>query len=160
MLHAAPTGLFTWDYTVYEDDTPIAFIDMSWWRERGEVQIAGVTFQVYRESLLAGRFVLQSGDQVLARAEKPSAFFRAFTVEADGRRMELRALSWWTRSFGLFEGGRQVGSIRPKGWLTRKAVINLPSDLFLPVRVFLFWLVLILWRRAAQSSHGAAGAGS
>jgi hypothetical protein len=34
--------------------------------------------------------------------------------------------------------------------LRRKAIIELPESLSLPVQVFFFWLVLVLWRRAAQ----------
>jgi hypothetical protein len=34
--------------------------------------------------------------------------------------------------------------------LRRKAILELSESLSLPVQVFFFWLVLILWRRAAQ----------
>ena len=149
MLSAAPRGIFSWDFIISRDGTMIADIDMSWWGERAELKITGQTYAVYRESLLEGTFVLQSGEQVLARAQK--GFTRTFDVDVAGRHLELKAVSIWTREFGLFENDAQIGRIEPAGWLGRKAIIELPEDIPLPVRVFLFWLVLILWRRAANS---------
>ena len=61
----------------------------------------------------------------------------------------------WRREFGLFEGGVPVGRIAPAGWFGRRAVIDLPADIPLPAQLFLLWLVLVLWRRAAAAD--AAG---
>ena len=127
---------------------PIAEIDMSMWRERAELRIADQIYSVYRESMLEGTFVLGTGDLVLARAQK--GFTRTFDIDLAGRHMELKALSFWTREFGLFENNALIGRIGPSGWLGRKAIIELPESISLPVQVFFFWLVLILWRRTAQ----------
>jgi hypothetical protein len=48
--------------------------------------------------------------------------------------MELKAISLWTREFGLFENRAQIGRIGPARWLGRKAIIDLPEDLAMPVR--------------------------
>ncbi|MBM3470135.1 MAG: hypothetical protein FJX73_05000 [Armatimonadetes bacterium] len=104
-----------------------------------------------------GDFVLESGGAVLARAEKPSAFRRSFVIEHEGRRYTLRSRSAFLRAFVLLDGSAEVGSITPEGMLTRRADVTLPLDLPLPVRVFIIWLVLILWRRDDDSS-GTTGA--
>jgi hypothetical protein len=150
MLRAAPHGILSWDFTIFRGETAIADIDMSMWRERAELTIDGQVYSVYRESMLEGTFVLRSGDLVLVRAQK--GFTRTFDIDVAGRHMELKALSFWTREFGLFENNALIGRIGPRSWLGRKATIELPESVSLPVQVFLFWLVLILWRRAAQSS--------
>ena len=160
MLHATPHGIFSWDFTLSKDGVALAEIDMSWFRERAEVKIGEQTYTVYRESVMQGTFALQSGDQVLAQAQKVGAFTRAFEVNFAGRQLELKALSAWKRQFGLFENGAQIGHIGPTNWLRRKAVIDLPGDIPLPVQVFLFWLVVILWRRAAGSAAAASAGGS
>jgi hypothetical protein len=152
MLHATPQSIFSWDYTVLRGRAVMAQIDMSWFRERAEVEIGDQTYSVHRESIVQGTFVLQSRGQVLARAQKVSAFSRAFDIDCAGQQLELKAVSIWTRQFGLFRNGRQIGRIGPRGWLGRSAVIDLPGDISVPVQVFLFWLVLVLWRRAASSS--------
>ena len=41
---------------------------------------------------------------------------------------------------------------RPRGLFSRKLTIDLPDELSLAVQVFMTWLVIILWRRAAKSS--------
>jgi hypothetical protein len=160
MLHATPRGLFTWGFTVHQGGDPVAEIDPSWLGESAEIRVGGQTYSAYRESMLAGTFVLQSGGRTVARARKVSAFVRAFDIDLAGRPLELMAASVWRREFGLFESGAQVGRISPVGWFGRRAVIDLPSDIPLPAQLFLFWLVLVLWRRAAGSAAAAGAAGS
>jgi hypothetical protein len=124
MLRAAPQGIFSWDFTIFREDKAIADVDMSSWRERADLKVDGQIYSVYRESMLQGTFVLRSGDLVLARAQK--GFTRTFDVDVAGRHMELKALSLWTREFGLFENDAMIGRIGPSGWLGRKATIELP----------------------------------
>ncbi len=132
----------------------VADIDMSWFRERAEVVIEDQIYVFARESMLQGTFALRQSDQVLASARKTSVFMRAFDVETEGRQLTLSAVSVWRREFGLYHDGIQIGCIYPRSWLGRTAVIDLPEELTLPTQVFLFWLVLVLWRRAANSkSH-------
>ena len=64
----------------------------------------------------------------------------------------VRRVSIWRRRFGVFAGERQVGVIRPAGLLTRRALIELPSDWPLAHEAFAFWLVLIIWRREAAAA--------
>ena len=144
MLDTTPRGLFSWGFTVRQDGDTIADIDLSWFGERAEIRAGGQTYSAYRESLLAGTFVLQSGERALARAQKVSAFARAFAIDLAGRPLELKATSVWTREFGLSEGGVPVGRIGPAGWFGRRAVIDLPADVPLPAQLFLLWLVLVL----------------
>ena len=40
----------------------------------------------------------------------------------------------------------------PEGLFTRRARINLPEELPLPVRVFMIWLTVILWKRDADNN--------
>ena len=155
MLRAEPKGFFSWDFRVYDASQEIADISLDWWTESADVLIAGETCRVYREGLLGGAFNFEVRGVGVARAEKPSAFFRRFLVNSDQRRYELKARSPFTRRFGLYEAGRLVGTIEPAGWFIRKATIDLPDDIPSPVQVFMFWLVWIMWRRAARSSSGS-----
>jgi hypothetical protein len=120
-----------------------------------EIRVEGQTYSAYRESLLAGTFVLQLGERTLARARKASVFVRAFDIDLAGQPIELKAASVWRREFGLFENGEQVGRISPTGWFSWQAVLDLPPDIPLLAQLFLFWLVLVLWRRAAADAAGS-----
>jgi hypothetical protein len=103
---------------------------------------------------LQGTFALKSGDQVLAHAHKTSIFSRSFDVEIAGGVSTLRPVSMWRREFELHHSNIPIGSIFPRSWFRRTTVIDLPDGLSLPEQVFLFWLVLVLWRRQAKQNSG------
>ena len=151
MLRAEPRNWYSWDFTVLDDGLPVADVDVSAWRERGTVEIAGVRCEVYREGW-AGDFVLEADGHVLVRATKPSAFFRRFDVTIDGATYTLEAQSALRRSFLLHRDGDVLGTLVPESAFTRKMRIDLPETLPLAVRVFLAWLVVLMWKRAAQSN--------
>jgi hypothetical protein len=155
MLEASPVGIFSCAFTVSSGGETLAEVTPAWFSERAEVTVAGKPYALARESALEGTFAMRSGGRLVASARKPSAFFRAFEVELPGRRYELKAASVWGREFGLYEGDALIGRIGPASWLGRSAVIDLPDALPTEVQVFLFWLVLVLWKRAA--SNAAAG---
>lgn len=155
MLTAVPKSFFSWDFNIFEGPREIAGIDMSWWREKGKLSIQDETYEVSREGLMSGVFTLASHKGVLARAEKPSAFVRSFDIESQGQLYHLRAASMFRREFLLFQSSEQVGSISPEGIFTRRASIDLPSELPLPVVVFITWLAVILWQRDSQSSSSS-----
>ena len=150
MLRAEPNSVFSWDFTVYDDGVPVAEIDLAWIREAGDVIIDAVPCQLYRDGLM-GDFVLEAGGFALVRASKPSAFLREFDITYDERRFTLKAQSAFTRGFDLFEDDERIGVIEPDHMFTRKMTVNLPETLPLAVRVFIVWLVILMWKRAAQS---------
>jgi hypothetical protein len=112
--------------------------------------VDGSNYDVYREGLMRGAFILELNGTKLATAEKPSALARLFKVEHASR-----TYTWegkvFRRSFLLRENERTVGSITPAAMFTRKATAELPDDLPLPVKIFLVWLALIMWKRQADS---------
>lgn len=150
MLELVPKSWASWNFTVLQDGSPMAEIDISRWREKGRLAVDGSNYQVYREGLMSGAFILELNGARMARAEKPSALARSFKVEYAGRIFRWEG-NVFRRSFVLAENSRTVGSLAPAGIFTRKAAAELPDDLPLPVKVFLIWLALILWKRDADS---------
>ena len=144
MLQLVPSHWFSWDFTVRQGSEILANIDVSGWSEKGVLTIQGTRFLVYREGLFCGDFVLESGDTIVARARKPSAFLNSFIVEHAGKQYTLRQHSG---PFQLLDGDREVGSITPEGFFTYRASVGMPQDMPLPVQVFIAWLVIILWKR-------------
>ena len=155
MLTAVPKKWSSWDFTITERSQPVAEIDISWWREKAALTVQGMDYRVYREGMMSGDFVLESSGSVVARAQKPSAFHRSFVINHQGRRYTLQAESVFRRTFLLLDGGRKIGSLSPQGAFTRRATADLPPALPLALRVFVIWLAVILWKRAADA--GAAG---
>jgi hypothetical protein len=151
MLIAEPHGWFSRTYNLHWDGQFVARIDLASFRETAEVEIVGQRYRLFREGLLGGAFVLKKNGRTMARAVKPSWAVRRFEIEWEGRQLELEATSMFSWRFVLRQGESELGDIRRVGWFRRKAEVDLPSDLPLPIQVFLMWLVMILWRRADQS---------
>lgn len=156
MLDAAPKHLFSWDYEVSAGNEPLADIDLSWWGEKATIRIAGQDFRVHRERTFSGRFLMESDGHVMATAEKPSALRRRMVIDYANASYDLAPRGLFTRTFDLHSGGAVIGSLSAKGLMTRKMKVDLPESLPLPLRVFVVWLTVMLWRRDAEGS-GAGG---
>ena len=147
---------FSWTFSLMDGSKSVAdVVDLSWWSDKGEVTIQGVTYKVYRQRAMSGAFVLESADGVLARAEKPSVFRRSLVVEHSGRQYTLRATSAFRREFLLLDGSKRIGSISPEGIFTRRAAVDLPPTWPLHVRVFIVWLTVMLWKQDEAASAAA-----
>jgi len=151
MLRLVPNHWYSWDVTVSDESRPVAgIIVTNWMREKGELTIDAARYQMYREGWMSGDFILEQAGQVLARADK-RIFRREFMIRHGGREYRLRPRSIVGRTYVLENGSREIGSVAPEGLFTRKAALDLPHDLPLPVRMFIVWLTVISWRRQQSS---------
>jgi hypothetical protein len=147
----ATTHWYSWDFDVTDDARHVAHLDLSTWGEKGVLTIDGMAHRVYREGVGSGDFLLERDGVVLARATKPSAFRSAFEVRHDGRTYDLAKESVWQRRFVVRSGNSEIGSLAPRSAFGREAVATLPEPWPLPLKVFVIWLVVILWKRAAAA---------
>lgn len=154
MLKAVPIGWCSWSFRVEDESGPCAHIDMAWVRESAELDIDAVRYRVTKTAPFGGGFEMTQDGQVVASAGK-RMMVRTFDVQADERHFELSALSMFGRSFGLYENGQLIGTMSPLSMWGRTAEVSFPDDVPRNVQVFLIWLVLILWRRAASSAAAA-----
>lgn len=155
MLKAVPVGFFSWDFRIQEGEREVAAIDLSFWREKGTLAVEGLPYRVFREGLARGAFILEGPEgRILARAEKPNALRRGFVVEYGGRRLGLEAWTPFGRAFVLRDDAGVIGTVKPDAFLTRRTTADLPEDLPLAVRIFMLWLVFILWRRDSSTDAG------
>ena len=151
MLQLEPTRWFSWAFTVADDGKPLGTLDISAWRERGSVTVAAQTFTIHRKGFASSDFRLESGGTVMATATKPSAFRREFAITFSGRTLRLRPRSAWGRALALHEGDREVGEARRGAW-SRRATATVPETLPLPVRFFVLWLAVLIWKRDDDAS--------
>ena len=152
MLEAIPTNLFARNFRILVEQKLIGEVDASLWRERARLELQDGTYELFREGTFGGDFFLTRDGKVVARATKPSAFRSTFDVGINGQHVVLRKLSAFKRRFGVFQDGRQIGSIYPQGIITRRSTIDLPAEWPLSGRVFLFWLVYLMWKRQEAAS--------
>jgi hypothetical protein len=153
MIEAVPKSTFSKDFILFSADGALAELDVSGWRERAEFELEGVPHRLYRESA-RGDFVLERAGTVIARATKPSAFRSTFQLQVSGHDLTLRKSSAWRRDFAVFDGAEMVGRIAPVKWFGRRAAVELPGDWNLSLQLFLFWLVLLMWRRQSSAAAG------
>jgi hypothetical protein len=165
MLRVIPKGWFSYDYTVFErDGTPVGQVDLSNWRETAKLEVGGEHYTGHREGWRSQEFALEKEDgQVVVTAEKASAWKGPFVFEYGGNRYELEKESIWKSTFIIRrEGVGRVGSVRSEGVFKREFIAELPQELSLEAKVFIVWLVVLLWKRAASTAAagggGAAGA--
>ncbi len=151
MLYALPTSWFKPAFRLVRDGREVGHLTVSSFRERATFAVKDVEFTFYREGM-TGDFVLEFQESVLARAQKPSAFKQRFTLAFEGQSYALAPASWYGRTFVLREGDEEAGRVRPLSAFSNKTDLDLPDALPLPVQVFCFWLVLILWKRAAAAA--------
>lgn len=153
-MKAVPLAWWSWNFALADGDRPLASIRTSCWRERGTLSIEGRKYRVYREGVFGGDFVLEHEGEAIARAVKPSAFRREFVVTHAGREYTLGAVSAFRRAFVLRAGDETHGTIAPDGLFRRTSTIDLPATLPMPVRAFLVWLAILIWKRDAASAGG------
>jgi len=152
ILEARPVGIFTQEFSIEAEGQEIALLDSSSWRVAGAISIGDHIYRLYREGLRSGAFFLEYEGQVVARAVKPSAFSSQFDIELYHHRYSLTRASVFGRGFAVLQGEVVVGSIRPARMFTRRTIIDLPPDWAIPFQVFVFWLVLVAWKRAAATA--------
>jgi hypothetical protein len=155
MLQLEPTRWFSWAFTVADDGQPVGTLDISAWRERGEVTVAGQTLRIVRQGFVSSDFRLEGGGTVVATATKPSVFRREFALTFSGRTLRLQPRSAWGRALVLREGERDVGEVKPRALWSRRATATLPDTLPAPVRLFVLWLAMLVWKRDDDAASAA-----
>ena len=153
ILGKFPTSIFSTTCRLQQENALVGELALSIWREKARLEVEEGTYELRREALLAGDFLLEKDGKVIARASKPSILENRFEVELPDRRLVLRKLSWLHWRYGVFDGDKEIGTVYPQpGIFTRHVNVDLPVDWPLPIRVFLFWLSLIMWRRQSQAA--------
>jgi len=152
-LSAVRKKWYSWDFTVRESDgRHLADLDLSSWRERGKVTVDGSEYEVRREGLCRGPFLLVQEGSVRGQARKTSLFRKEFEIEFDGDHYTLKARSAWGRPLVLLQGGQVLGTISPTAWYSRNVCADLPDELSPLLKAFVVWLVLLLWKRDAAAA--------
>lgn len=155
MIQVVPRSLFSWNFLIKVEDTPVAELDMSSWRERGSLSVEQQDFEIYRRGLLDGTIVLEKDGEEVASASRTSLFQSSFTLRLEADRYYIKR-SFLGRTISCSTDIGQVGLIARRSWFSRKYQADLPEELSLPLKVFVIWLALLLHKRDSdrQSSGG------
>ena len=151
MLEAVPRHWYSWHYDLMEGVTRLAEVRVSSWRDAGQLTVGQNTFRVYRKGLCKGAFLLESDGSILAQAEKPSVFRRSLDIQHQGRHYILKTAGLFGRRVVLLDGPLEVGSLT-RTILGRRAKVNLPEELSPPLKGFVVWLAVVLWKRGGAAT--------
>jgi len=150
MLEAIPLNWFSCDFLLKDQEETIANIDISLWREKGVITIDHEEYRVNREGILSSAFILWRDNEIFARAEKPNALSRQIVIEHGELKFTLRPRHVLSRSFMLIGEKGIIGNLSPKRLLSRRMKINFSDTVPIPIKMFVIWLTIILWRRDAD----------
>jgi len=160
VLTCLPQSICSWNYSITISDSDVtASVEFDFWSEQGSIILEPSCYGV-KHVWLSGEWSLESGDRVVAVAIKPNPLTRFFELSYDSQDLVLRAESPFTRSFLIEQDDRVLGTIQPMHPFTRRASIDCSSSIAMSVQIFLFWLTVLMWKRSANNSGGAAGAAS
>jgi hypothetical protein len=142
---------------VLRDGAPVALLRASNWKEEATAVVGDRewTFTKRRGELL-GRWAAEQQDAVRLRASKTSLWRGTWSVDLEGRLVEVRPASFWNSTHRFFDAGRQVATSGSTGGWSPRPTFTADGSLPLHHQVFLLWMELVLARRNAS----AAGAGA
>jgi hypothetical protein len=148
MLRSTRRGVFRHSYDISDDGRPVATL-AGGRRESHTFELDGESFQVIRKGYKGFSFTgTQTGE--VARAERDNG--RTWTIHSMYGPLELVRTSMWKETWELRRSGEPAGTLGKDGTFKRTATADLPDDLPLPLRLFIFCVVEILWERSRQSA--------
>lgn len=162
-LLAVPDGIFSVNYTVYENDVEVAklYRKLMSARLKGSITTNGITRQVYRTGWFSSTFIMESvtglGEAI---AKRLSWFSASFNIDYLGNSILLKKKYWTMKEkYLLIQDGKEVGMVWQPKVFSRKLELITEVEIPIEVRAFILWLtiVLIAANSSDSSSNGASG---
>jgi hypothetical protein len=147
-------GLWAGRWEIRRGDDIVATLVMRLLRERCTIDADGITVEGERAGLLKPVYTLRNGERTVATVRKTSTIRTRYALDLGGAEITIRQRGWTGRQFLVARGDEQIGSVRRRGWWGQHAEINLPPEWPLGLKIFVFWIIALAWRRqdAAASS--------
>jgi hypothetical protein len=152
MIRCIPKGICSWDFSLVSEGHH-ASVSFHWLGEQGAIVADDVRLEVCKHGVVSGKWTLEQDGEPLIVAQKPAAYIRTFEVSDSHGTAVLRAESPFGRSFRIERANELIATIVPDHAFTRRATIEtLAENCDFTALSFSFWLVVLTWRRAAQSA--------
>lgn len=148
-----PERLLSRHFNLYCDDELVTTLHMTLWREGCDFAFADHAFAIRRKSIWKDAFqLLADEDPVCDVLRKPLS--RRFELKTQHETWTLQRNGWLSRTYQLLAGEREVGTVVPAGWLTRRRVATFAAEVPPPVQTLAIFLVLVIGQR--QNNSGGA----
>ena len=159
MLTCIPESFFNWNFSVPDTSEGEARLTFNFFTEQGTITLGGEEYAVVKHGPFSGHWTLERGGEVFADVQKSNPIFRSFELDANDSRLSFKALSPFTRKFGIFSRDQQIGIIEPGHIFTRRSTIDCSPEVPELIQLTIFWLAALTWRRQARDSSSTAAAG-
>jgi hypothetical protein len=111
-----------------------------------------------RKGELTARWDVEPQDTARLRAAQKSFWKSTWTVDLEGRPVEMQNASMWRSTHRYLSGGKQVAESGTTGRWSPRPTLTADDALPLHQQVFLLWVELVLSRRNAAAAGGVAAA--
>ena len=150
MLTAVSQSLWWYKYSL-SDETgrEIAVVEINW-GESGRVTIGGEAIEIMRVGL-TGPWQAWAGSEIVASIIKPSFLSRELEIDFNGARYQFMP-HYLCFTYDCYRDSRPIGTMKRRSFFGGDMSIDLPGDLPLKFLAIATWAVLLMWRRASQSS--------
>jgi hypothetical protein len=144
---------------VLRDGSVMAVLRASNWKEAATA-VVGERVWVFskRKGELTGRWDAEPQDTARLRAAQKSFWKSTWTVDLEGRPVEMQNASMWRSTHRYLSGGKQVAESGTTGRWSPRPTLTADDALPLHQQVFLLWVELVLSRRNAAAAGGVAAA--
>ncbi len=151
VIRCLPMGVCSWNYRIDGLGRKVE-IRFDWLSETGAILIKGNELRIKKHGMRSGKWTLEMDGNLLAAAKKRDVFTRTVDIADESGSYVLQAVSALGRTFNLTLDEQIYAVLKPDHAMTRRASIEVrSSDVEFTTLVFAFWLVALMWKRAANS---------
>jgi hypothetical protein len=144
---------------VLRDGAVVAVLRASNWKEAATAVVGErVWLFAKHKGELTGRWDAEPQDTARLRASQKSWWKGTWTVDLEGRPVEMQNASMWRGTHRYLTGGRQVAESGSTGGWSPRPTLTADDALPLHQQVFLLWLELVISRRNAAVAAGTSAA--
>jgi hypothetical protein len=148
---------------VLRDGSAVAVLRASDWKEAATAVVGDREWVFARsKGVLTARWAAEPQDAVRLRAVQRSVWRSTFTLDLEGRPVEMQSASVWKATHRYLSGGTTIAESGTTGGWSPRPTLTADDALPLHQQVFMLWLELVLSRRntAAAATVVVIGGGS
>jgi hypothetical protein len=156
---AGSAGYPKGELPVLRDGSPVAVLRASNWKESATAVVGDREWVFAKhKGELTGRWITEPEDAVRLRARQKSFWKGTWTIDLEGRPVEMENASMWRGTHRYLSAGRQLANSGTTGGWSPRPTLTGDDALPLHQQVFLLWLELVLSRRNSAAAAGGASA--
>jgi hypothetical protein len=150
--HGYPKGALP----VLRDGAVVAVLRASNWKEAATATVGDREWLFAKhKGELTARWAAEPEDAVRLRARQASFWRGTWTVDLEGRPVEMENVSMWKGTHRYLAGGQRIAESGSTGGWSPRPTLDADESVPLHQQVFLLWLELVISRR----NNAAIGAG-